>query len=71
MLCLVSLARRWRSKERMRYWVRERSVWRMESLRFSVGLWVLVLVMPLLLPPLKLAGSYDDAVRSSMISIYR
>lgn len=61
MLCLVSLARRCRSSDRMRYCVRERSVCRIESLRFSVGL--------LFVEPLLFAGSYDVAVRSSIISI--
>jgi hypothetical protein len=58
MLYLVSLARRWRRRERMRYCVRERSVWRIESFRFRVGLLVVFV-----------EGSADEAARSSMISI--
>lgn len=38
MLYFVSFARRCLSRERTRYWVLERSVWRIDSLRFSVGL---------------------------------
>lgn len=45
----------------MRYWVRERSVWRIESLRLSVGLLLLLVVY----------GSEDDAARSSIVSICR
>ena len=37
MLCFVSFERRWRRRERRRYWVLERSVWRIESLRFRDG----------------------------------
>ena len=37
MLYFVSLESRWRRKERIRYWVLEMSVWRMESLRFRDG----------------------------------
>ena len=44
MECFVSLSIRWRSRERMRYWVLERSVWRIESLRLRFGLLVLVLL---------------------------
>lgn len=42
----------------MRYCVRERSVWRIESFRFRVGLLVVLV-----------EGSADEAARSSMISI--
>lgn len=59
MLCFVSLERRWRRRERRRYWVRERSVWRMESLRLRVGLWEVVVGV----------GSEDEAARSSIDSI--
>lgn len=38
MLCFVSFERRWRRRERIMYWVLERSVWRIESLRFRAGL---------------------------------
>lgn len=38
MLYFVSFARRWRRMERRRYWVRERSDWRIESFRFVVWL---------------------------------
>lgn len=61
MLCFVSFARRWRRSERMRYWVRARSVWRIESLRFRVALFVLLVVD---------IGSADEAARSSIASIY-
>ena len=33
----VSFARRWRRRERIRYWVRERSDCRMQSLRLRFG----------------------------------
>lgn len=44
MLYFVNLESRCRRIERRRYWVRERSVWRIDSLRFRVGLCVLVVV---------------------------
>jgi hypothetical protein len=59
---LEILERRVRSRERMRNWVRERSVWRMGRIRFIVeggGLWVF-----------NWAGSEDEAARSSMFSIW-
>lgn len=59
MLCFVSFERRWRRSERIRYWVRARSVWRIESLRFRVALLVVAV------------GSPDEAARSSIASIYR
>lgn len=59
MLCFVSFERRWRRSERIRYWVRARSVWRIESLRFRVALFVVAV------------GSPDEAARSSIASIYR
>lgn len=59
MLCFVSFERRWRRSERIRYWVRARSVWSIESLRFRVALFVLVLAV----------GSPELAARSSIASI--
>lgn len=56
----MSLSRRWRRSERIRYCVLERSVWRIESLRFRVGLDVLLLVK----------GSEDEAARPSIASIW-
>ena len=58
MLCFVSFERRWRRSERIRYWVRARSVWRIESLRFRVALLVVAV------------GSPELAARSSIASIY-
>lgn len=63
MLCLVSLASRARSRERMMYWVRARSVWRMERRRLRLGLWVVGRDV------LERSGSADDAARSSIVSI--
>ena len=63
MLCFVSLDSRWRRNERMRYCVRARSVCRIDSFRFRLGLLVLLLfAMP---------GSAAEAARSSIISIWR
>lgn len=62
MLFFVSFERRWRRMERRRYWVLERSVWRIESLRFRVGLLLLLLVV--------VVGSEEEAARSSIVSIY-
>lgn len=61
MLFFVSFERRWRRMERRRYWVLERSVWRIESLRFRVGLLLLLVVV---------VGSEEEAARSSIVSIY-
>lgn len=62
MLCAVSFDRRWRRRERIRYWVRERSDWRMERVRLVVAaeveVWWCVI------------GSVEEAARSSMDSIY-
>lgn len=70
MLCFVNLERRWRSKDRMRYWVLERSVWRME--RVSVA-FMLVDPIPVPIPgpgPVENAlGSEEAAARSSIFSI--
>lgn len=54
----MSLERRWRRRERKRYWVRERSVWRMERVK-------LALLLPVLLG-LVAAG---EEVRSSIVEI--
>lgn len=59
MLCFVSFARRARSKERMMYWVRARSVWRMDRRRFRFGLCVV----------LERCVSAEEAARSSIVSI--
>lgn len=61
MLCFESFERRWRRRERTRYWVLERSVWRIESLRLRVGL--------LLLVAIGANGSEEEAARSSIDSI--
>lgn len=61
MLCLVSLARRWRRRLRRRYCVRARSVWRTERRRLRFGLFVAWLFGSV---------SADDAARSSIVSIY-
>lgn len=58
MLCAVSFDSRWRRRERIRYWVRERSDWRMERVRLVVAAeWCVM-------------GSVEEAARSSMDSIY-
>lgn len=61
MLCFVSLESRWRRNERMRYCVRARSVWRIDSLRFRFGLLLLVFALP---------RSAAEAARSSIVSIW-
>jgi hypothetical protein len=61
MLFFVSFARRWRRTERIRYWALERSVWRIESLRFRVGLLLLLVGVGV--------GS-EEAARSSIVSIW-
>ena len=55
MLCLESFDSRCRRIERRRYWVLDRSVWRIDSLRFMVWFELLLL-----------AG---EEARSSMFSI--
>jgi len=45
----------------MRYWVRARSVWRIESLRFRFALFMVAVAV----------GSPELAARSSIASIYR
>lgn len=65
MLCFVSLERRWRSKERMRYCSRARSVCRIDSVRFRFGLFTAV-ELELGIKP----GSAGDAATSSIVSIY-
>ena len=62
MLCLVSLARRCRSKLRMRYWVLARSVWRIESRRLRFGLCVWLFMCDG-------SVSAEEAARSSIVSI--
>lgn len=59
MLCFVSFARRARSNERIMYWVRARSVWRIERRRFRFGLCVVLAIV-----------SAEEAARSSIVSIY-
>jgi hypothetical protein len=64
MLCFVSFERRWRRRERRRYCVRERSVWRTESLR------VVLLALVCLFDIVVVLGSEEAAARSSIVSIY-
>lgn len=63
MLCFVSLERRWRSNERMRYCSRARSVCNIDNFRLRFALFTALEldIMP---------GSADDAARSSIVSIY-
>lgn len=63
MLCFVSFERRWRRRERRRYWVLERSVWRIESLRFREGFVVAVGA------PEEVRSDPEDA-RSSIVSTW-
>lgn len=61
MLCAVSFDSLWRRRERIRYWVRERSDWRIERVRLVVAaeeVWWCVI------------GSVEEAARSSMDSIF-
>lgn len=60
MLCFVSFESRWRRRERRRYWVRERSVWRIESVSVAVAVALLA----------EATGSEEAAARSSIVSIW-
>lgn len=62
MLCFVSFDKRWRRRLRRMYWVRARSVWRIERRRFRFGLWVCCFV--------ERSVSAEEAARSSIVSIY-
>jgi hypothetical protein len=62
MLCFVSFDKRWRRRLRRMYWVRARSVWRIERRRFRFGLWVCCFV--------ERSMSAEEAARSSIVSIY-
>jgi hypothetical protein len=61
MLYFVILASRARSRLRIMYCVRARSVWRIERRRLRFGLWVLVVFWRSVSP--------DEAARSSIVSI--
>jgi hypothetical protein len=70
MLWVVSFERRWRRRERIRYWVLERSDWRIESLRFRRGLeFEVVLALEVALLVGEVRSSPEDA-RSSISSTW-
>lgn len=62
MLCFVSFARRLRRRLRRRYWVRARSVWRIERRRLRFGLWVVGALVG--------SVSAEEEARSSIVSIF-
>jgi hypothetical protein len=62
MLYFVILASRARKRLRTMYWLRARSVWRIERRRLRLGLWVFAVVGRVV---------SDDAARSSIVSICR